>query len=104
MGIVVWVSAGAFFFFFSFCAAAGDVIDKKIAVQMASIKSARKLRAGAGTGFAAIGVLSLTIQKYSQKNSTRAEARVFNVRVSYCAEEPRKRSASGKSQTPFRFR
>src|SRR5260370_1745040 len=62
MGIVVWVSAGAlesFFFFFSFCADAGGVMDKKIAKQTVNAKSARKLRADTGTGFAAIGVLSL---------------------------------------------
>jgi hypothetical protein len=51
----------SFFFFFSFCAAAGDVIDKKIVKQTISVKSARKLRAAAGTGFTAIGLLSLTI-------------------------------------------
>jgi hypothetical protein len=65
MGMMVWVSAAAlesFFFFFSFCAAAGDVSDKQIAIQTATVKNARALRAAAGTGFTAIWVLSLQFE------------------------------------------
>jgi hypothetical protein len=67
MGMVVWVSAGASGFFFFFCAAAGDAADKRIAIQVASVKSARKLRVTAGTGFAAIGVLSLIIKDATEE-------------------------------------
>jgi hypothetical protein len=70
MGMMVWLSAEAlesFFFFFSFCAAAGDVIDKKIAKQTATAKSARTLRAAAGTGFTAICVLSLQFEDATEE-------------------------------------
>jgi hypothetical protein len=54
---VVWGSAAvlaSFFFFFSFCASAGEAIEKKIAMQTTSVKSVWKLRTRAGTAFAAI--------------------------------------------------
>jgi hypothetical protein len=65
MGMVVCVSAGvleSFFFFLSFWAAAGDIIDKKIARQTVMVKNARKLRAAAVTGPSAMLVLSLKLE------------------------------------------
>jgi hypothetical protein len=59
-----WVSAGAlesFFFFFSFWAAAGDIIENRIALQTVTVKNARKQRAATGTGFAAMLVALPTI-------------------------------------------
>jgi len=67
MGMVVWVSKGASGFFFFFCATAGDAADKRIAIQMPTVKSARKLRVTVETGFAVIGVLSLIIKDATEE-------------------------------------
>jgi hypothetical protein len=56
---------------------------------MAKVKSARKLRSKAGTGFAAIKVISLEFEVVQTKDSTRENRRIFKVRESYCVRSLR---------------